>query len=113
MNEYLPVKNQNFVTTLVNVGDASVMILQSIYYYYCRDWYYVHLFGVCGAFVAIAMVSIVPESPKFMYANNRFNEAREILKTVARWNKSKMSAKEIDLIVFDTENADYSTECDK
>ena len=52
--------------------------------------------GVVGAFVAIALVIVIPESPKFMYANNRFDEARKILKIVAKYNRSKMTASEID-----------------
>lgn len=45
----------------------------------------------------------IPESPKFLYTNRMFNEARAKLKEVARWNGNKLSPEEIDQIVFDLE----------
>ena len=65
------------VLTMQNCGDAAVMILQSIYYIFCKDWLYVHLFGIGASVFIIAIVMVfVPESPKFLYANKRFDAAR-------------------------------------
>ena len=52
----------------------------------------------------------LPESPKWLYANNRFDEAREILKSIAKTNKSEMTAEDIDAIVFDIEDLDNKVE---
>jgi hypothetical protein len=42
------------------------------------------------------MVQFIPESPRFLYANKRFDEARDVLKTVARFNGAKVTPIEID-----------------
>jgi hypothetical protein len=38
-----------------------------------------------------------------MYANRRFDKARQLLKVVARKNKAKVSNEEIDNIMFEFE----------
>ena len=49
------------------------------------------------------MVQFIPESPRFLYANKRYDEAREVLKKVAKFNGVKITPLEISSIVFDTE----------
>ena len=67
------------------------MIIQSIYYHYCRDWWYLHVVGVVEALLIIAAASQIPESPKYLYAQKRFNEVRTIMKRIARHNKCKIT----------------------
>ena len=52
--------------------------------------------GVVGAFILIAVVCGIPESPKYLYAKRRFDEARETLKIIARHNGNKLKSSEID-----------------
>ena len=64
-----------------------------------------HIFGIAGAIaITIIIFFTIPESPKYHYANKRFDETRKILKFVAKWNKKReISIEDIDKIVFDTE----------
>jgi len=47
------------------------------------------------------MIVFVPESPKFLYSNGRYNEARNALAIIARYNGQRNFNK--DSIIFDTE----------
>lgn len=49
------------------------------------------------------MITILPESPKYLYANNKFDAARSSLYYIAKVNKSK-HVEQIKQITFDSEN---------
>ena len=87
MNEFIPRNWQNVATTFLNCGDASVMIFQTVYYIFWKNWVYIHIIGIAGAILIILIILTIPESPKFYYANKRFNETRKVLKFVGKWNK--------------------------
>ena len=103
MTEFLPENKQTFAITALNCGDASTMIFQAIYYHFNRNWMPVHLFQIGLAAFLILMITPVPESPKFFYANGKFTEARRALKKVAKFNGNVMSSIQVDAIVFDLE----------
>ena len=76
LNEFLPYDWQNTVTSLLNVADAAVLITQSIYYYFFQHWKYLHIAQFIMAILIIMIVATIPESPKYLYANKRFDDAR-------------------------------------
>ena len=79
--------------TLMNSGDASIMIWQSLYYLIYKDWWVLHYSGFAISVILIAIISMfIPESPKFYYANKRFQEARDQLLYIAQFNGTKISA---------------------
>ena len=55
------------------------------------------------AMIVLIGVYNIPESPKFQYANNRFDETRETLKSIAKRNRNETKDEDIDSIVFDLE----------
>lgn len=56
LSEFIPQKYQGLLMSLLNCGDASIMIWQSIYYSVIRDWYYLHVYGVCAAALIILII---------------------------------------------------------
>ena len=76
MNELLPRKYQNFATSLLSVFDASVMLFQVGFYSLNKSWAPLHAFGITGAAIITYLVYLLPESPKYLYANYRFDECR-------------------------------------
>ena len=89
-NEYVPYKYQALVIGVIGVGDASTMLFQAIYYWFLPNWLYLHIFGICASFVLILFILTIPESPKYLYANSRFNETRDVLKTIAKYNNAEI-----------------------
>lgn len=108
MNEFIPVKYQNITTTWFPAGDAFVLIYQSIFYLLLPNWYYVHSVAILFAIVLLYFNYYLPESPKYMYANRRYSETRQILKVVAKKNRAKITSLEIDAIIFEFETKDES-----
>ena len=42
--EFMPVKHQGSICSIINAFDASVMIFQSIYYIFSKNWFPLHIF---------------------------------------------------------------------
>lgn len=76
VNEFMPVKDQITVTTLVSSFDASVMIIQSLYYAVHKECIPMHAFSILFSICIFIAVSFIPESPKWYYAVKRYDEAR-------------------------------------
>jgi putative MFS transporter len=74
--EFMPQKYHVQAMTLLNCVDSTTMIFQSIYYYFCNYWLYLHVFNLCVAITIIVIVQFIPESPRFLYEHKRFDEAR-------------------------------------
>lgn len=83
--------------------DALVMSYQGIFYMFVPDWFYVHGVALLAGFVLLASATQFPESPKYMYANRRYDETREILKIIAKKNRASVTNEEIDNILFEYE----------
>lgn len=102
MNEMVPEKYMVIVTTLLNVLDAFVMVFQVCYYIFSRQSYPLYWFIFGSTVLLVMMITMLPESPKWYYARNRFDDARRSLYFVAKFNGSE-DLDMIKLIVFDTE----------
>lgn len=65
------------------------------------------------AFILIPLIMKIPESPKYLYANGRFDEARDVMKTISAKNGDIVSVSAIQMMKFDTEveNSVCDNEC--
>jgi len=90
---------------LIGIGDALPLFFQAIYYLFVPNWFYLHVFGIISAVILLGFVATIPESPKYMYANRRFDETRSILKVIAKKNKASITSGEIDKMVFEFEGS--------
>lgn len=67
LNEFLLSEMQNVMCTILNGSDASVLIVQSLYYDQYSNWAPLHMFGLIFSTCMIFVVMLIPESPKFNY----------------------------------------------
>lgn len=86
--EFFPEYYQNLMCTLLNSCDASVMIAHSLYYRYInKNWMPLHWSGFFASIFLIIAMSLLPESPKYLYAKKQYNKARDIMVKIAKINQ--------------------------
>jgi hypothetical protein len=107
LNEFVPEKYQNITSVMFTNMDALVMSYQGLFYMYVPDWYYVHGVAILAALLLVASASQFPESPKYMYANHRYDETRTILKVIAKRNGAAITNQEIENFLFEFEGIEY------
>jgi len=57
---------------------------------------YISIANLAVTFVAVLFLfSILPESPKYLYANAKYDECREVLTTICRWNDHEGNGNEL------------------
>ena len=76
LNEFIEVKHQTLVIAILNVVDALPLFFQALYYMFVPNWIYLHMVGIVGVFILLMLLVTIPESPKYFYANRRYDETR-------------------------------------
>ena len=76
MNEYVPSRWNTFVTTSLNCYDACIMIFVSLYFMVMPYWIPQAVFGIAFSILMLVCLLFIPESPKYFYARDRFQEAK-------------------------------------
>ncbi|KAB7493647.1 Organic cation/carnitine transporter 7 [Armadillidium nasatum] len=81
--------------------------LVSCFAYFLRDWRSLQLaLGIFGGILLI-FFWVLPESPRWLASKGRPQEALEILKTIAKWNK-KVLPSDVEMILLLTEPTESS-----
>lgn len=71
-----------------SVGELVVAIVA----YFWRDWHILNWFmGLYGIVIVIILILLLPESPRFLVANKRYDEAYLVLKQISKYNGKKKS----------------------
>ena len=91
ISEFLPDKYWPIAISLKNVFDSAIMIVQSIYYSFCKDWIYIHLLGLTVAIIVVICLYFIPESPKYYYSKGQFDKSRQVFSTIAKVNGKDQS----------------------
>ena len=72
-----------FNLTLFSFGEFIILAIS----YYFRNWHYQNLFiAIYALITSMLIILILPESPKFLIVNNRFQEASVVLTRIAKFN---------------------------
>jgi hypothetical protein len=67
-----------------------MMALIGVFYFYLisKEWLYLQIFGCSLNLLVFIALFFVPQSPKFLIAKKRYDEARDILKVICEINQS-------------------------
>ena len=68
------------------VGWGASLIALPIVNYYIRDFRHVQLMTFVYEILVMALIWTVPESPRWLLTHNRFDEASDVIRTVAKKN---------------------------
>jgi hypothetical protein len=87
----------------------SILIISLYYQYVNVDWYPMQLLGLIFSAVCLTYCMIMmPESPKYLYMNGNFEEARLIINNISKLNGNTNQTN----FKFDTEVISRDTEED-
>ena len=99
--EYVHTPWKNHVCTVLLFFDNFTTILISLYFkYISRYWLWFQLAGIGLNIIAIIGMFFIPESPEYLYSFYRFNECREVIEYIAKFNGLK---EEEQIYEFDVE----------
>lgn len=90
MSETVSTKFRPLATNILWVGWIFTYCLLSLQAYLIRDWKI--LFIVCSAPYLLTLLSFwfIPESPRWLRAEGRLDEAENVFKRIAKWNKTEI-----------------------
>ena len=89
-------------SVILFMDSAAILILPLYHRFLSKNWLYFQMFSLgLNAFSAISLF-IIPESPKYLIGRAKFEEARESLCKIARFNGVGV-AEEIRHLRFETE----------
>jgi Sugar (and other) transporter len=89
--EYVHTKWKNKVCTLLLVFDMLTCILIGVYWrYISKDWLYLQIFALVTNLIAAVGLFTIPESPEYLYCFYKFQECRDVIFRIAKWNSSNI-----------------------
>lgn len=106
--EFLPQKNQKNYITFFTILDYPSILIISIYYQYINvNWYGQQFLGLILSTLCVTYCMVMmPESPKYLYMNGSFEESRQIINRMCKFNGIKTQHR----FLFDTEATLRETE---
>merc|ERR1712123_2458 len=96
LQEVTPRQHRTLTSGIMNFGWSTGSMWICFLAYFIRDWRTLQLVFSLMSLLMIACFFFLPESPRWLLASGRFEEAKKTLKDIARKN-----GKDIDLRVFD------------
>lgn len=104
--EYSKRENQDYLTATMMILGAMIGILMTIWYQFIdKGWFLLQIICLFLAVISFLYTFfLVPESPKWLYINFRFDEAREALHDVAdvNWVSDRRMSR-LSRLTFDIE----------
>ena len=76
-------------TVLLFFDNFTVIFICLYFKYISRYWLWFQLFGVGLNALALIGVLFIPESPEYLYSFYRFEECRNVIRQIGRWNLGK------------------------
>ncbi len=94
--EYTHTKWKNHVCTVLLVFDMVTVIIIGFYWrYISKNWLGLLIFAASLNGLSIAGMFLIPESPEYLYSFYRFNELREVIARIAKWNKADSNLEDL------------------
>jgi len=89
--ELMPPGYQTIVSTILIAADGSIMIFLSLYFrFISKYWMPFQWFMFVLGLVAYLIGLFSPESPKFLEGCKKYEEAKQSIMTIAKYNGVKM-----------------------
>ena len=84
--EMQPFYAQTFVSTIMFLAESLVYIFVCIYFMASKNWVYVQVPNIALTVLGICFLTKMPETPRFLLAQGKTEEALEVLRKIAEVN---------------------------
>ncbi len=102
MMELLPVKTQVIAATLLHAHNAVISLFACIYFWFIwKNWLGIQIMAGIMGFVSCIGAFFMPESPKYLISRHLYDEAREAINRIAKFNKQNEFHGEFDREIDD------------
>jgi hypothetical protein len=89
--EFVPLSSQATVGTIMQIFSSSVTLILTLYFYFIsRYWLWIQVFGWTFNLITVVGVIFMPESPKYLLTTRRYDECRQVLTKIGKFNKGAM-----------------------
>ena len=87
--ELIPSEWKNLTSSLTHATNSFTFVFSALYFWkWSKDWQGFFIFALVSNIITVIAVSIIPESPKFTFANKQYQRTRTILNQMAKYNKT-------------------------
>jgi len=87
LQEFVPVRQKKVLGPIVNASGALPLLIGTLIAYSTRNVLYIQITALAINLIGVVCcLLILPESPKYLYAMGRYQECRQILSKIARFN---------------------------
>jgi MFS family permease len=86
--ELMPTNRQVLIGTILHVNNAAVGVFGCLYFWkISKNWLWLEIFaGSMGLLSAVAALILMPESPKFLISQKKYDKARDAVNRIAKFN---------------------------
>ena len=88
--EFLPIDKTQSSTGIIMGNDGLIPAIGALWFMVVsKDWKTIYSFATVLLYLTMIIVFTMPESPKFLLAMGKYEEARAVMTRIARYNKVK------------------------
>ena len=86
--EFLPIDKTQSTTAIIMGNDGLVAMIGALWFLFVsKDWKTLFATATALLYISLIFVFTLPESPKYLLAKGKFEEARAVMTRIARFNR--------------------------
>jgi MFS transporter, OCT family, solute carrier family 22 (organic cation transporter), member 4/5 len=89
LSEYLGKDYRDNYLTLMFIFESFSGIFTTLFFFYIQNWVIFFIFNLFYGIIFVIFSFLLFESPRFLYSNKKYSEAREVLKRISKINTGK------------------------
>jgi MFS family permease len=89
LSEYLGKDYRDNYLTLMFIFESFSGIFTTLFFFFIQNWVIFFIFNLIYGIIFVIFSFLLFESPRYLYSNKKYSEAREVLKKISKINTGK------------------------